>query len=401
MKGKFRTENELRQILKIPENIVPTLEKNSPYAISLSDFARLENLPLGISAHVMVKNEPATIEAAILSVLPAVDEVIVTVNAPSADDETYRIVENLAKKHEKIRLFLYAVTIVPTQSSHEAHSPEVAETLAKFEKNFVDPKKSYADACLKIPPNSVHSLAHARNFSLVKSRYNHYIKIDADHIYFTKKLQALREAVFAANDFTMNRTRGTFRRVLGKLLEPTYPLLAHLGIKNYIKILSLINGRLAISCGGLNIGKSSYEKPFRVQDLSDCIVALNPDKNSGAIIFNGADHVLVPLDPTMVYEMHENGGENLRYSVPKNVLCGGIFSFHYGFHKRAKIFAPPDGKNSITVTDYIKTPVRQILKNAIVRKEWRTEVRHVRENLRAFKKIDDKFMRDFLENPGF
>lgn len=230
--------------------------KNSPFSIKNAEIKALSdpNRPLGLSGHLRAKNEPSTIAAAIETALPALDELVITVQPfinESGRDETYEICKAAAARHgEKIRLFYYTPATFTFGGSHTKAA--LAGDAAEIDAKGIDANKT--------DDRSVHSFAHYTNFGLVKTRYKYYCKIDADQLYFTAKLRALRDAVLAADRFSASR-RGFWRKVAGKLTEPFYDIFYRiLPLSRYIALLNIINGRVALGLSGLELTLRERER---------------------------------------------------------------------------------------------------------------------------------------------
>ncbi|MCZ9888492.1 glycosyltransferase [Brachyspira hyodysenteriae] len=146
------------------------------YIIKDEDIKKLdEERPLGISGHLRVKNESMSIAQSIDSCIDALDELIITYN--TSEDNTEEILKEYQKKYpDKIRLYHYQPNIINYISTKE----ELEE--------FKSKNMSYET-------NSIHSLANYYNFGYTKIKYQYYMKIDADQIYFTEKLLETRKAL--------------------------------------------------------------------------------------------------------------------------------------------------------------------------------------------------------------
>lgn len=211
-----------------------TLETDSLYALKNSDFMSLDNpRPLGLSGHMRAKDEAITLRASVLSCIDVLDELILVVQ-PSKD-ETCEIARALSDEHPKIRLYTYEPEVMPFVGSHV-------------------PLNGSVDTSCSFPPeNSIHNFAHYYNFALTKIKYKYSLRIDADQIYFTDKLRALKDAILASDKYT-RPTRGIVTKIISRLMRPFEPMLLRtLGLFRFVKLISIINGRVAFSLCGLNL----------------------------------------------------------------------------------------------------------------------------------------------------
>ncbi|MCE3038035.1 hypothetical protein [Helicobacter anatolicus] len=372
-----------------------TLETHSPFAITQNEINAL-NSPriLGISGHLRVKNEPHSVTLAILSILPVLDELIITCQPfinESNQDETYLQCLDLAKKYpNKIRLFYYTPEVFAVSNSHISNQNKEMQEILKHYNNH-------------IPENSIHSIAHYYNYGLVKIRYKYYIKIDADHIYLTNKLLEFRKALLAC-DHLLGQKRNIFHQLIGKLFTHFYaPMSSKTSFQNFIKFCYLINKRCAFSLSGLNIGAKKYrdfsikeqEEYFPLKEYNCLYIPINPHKHQGFQIYNGADHVIAPITANNIYKMNPNGFEELQMHHLKHILNLGIFSFHYGLKKRNILINGKEQKDFLSLNDFLTTPIKNIKKNAkFIGKSY--EKRHQKHNLIYWKKRDCIEIETFL-----
>ncbi len=333
-----------------------SLESHSPFAIKIQEFKNLDHpRPLGISGHLRVKNEPFSVELAILSALPALDELIITCQPfinESGKDETYLICQKLKKQYpKKIRLFYYLPEVIAISGSHISNqNPQAQSILEKFQND--------------IPENSVHSIAHYYNYGLVRIRYQYYVKIDADQFYLTDKLLKIRHAILQTHH--LQNKRSFFKRVLGKLCNPFYPLLAKsLNLRDFIKISRFINGQCGFGLMGLNLGKTLYEPPHRsikdffpLEKMLDYLVSINPKANNPFLFNGGGDHIIIPVTSANAYVLYHEKKQAYLYETMKMANIKvlnffGIFFLHYGFEKRKITFNGTLNNDYMTLKDYL------------------------------------------------
>lgn len=125
--------------------------------------------PLGISACIRVRNESQFMSAAVRSILPLVDEVVLCVQ-PS-DDNTVEIAERMADADESDKIKVYYYSIVPA---------------------WIDTPEFYSK-----DPNSEGHLVHMSNWALSKCSYSWILKIEGDVIalpYLSKMLEKVRQS---------------------------------------------------------------------------------------------------------------------------------------------------------------------------------------------------------------
>ncbi|MDO7253272.1 hypothetical protein [Helicobacter cappadocius] len=217
-----------------------SLEENSPFSIRTEEIRRLDNpRKLGISGHLRAKNESYSVSEAIETAIPALDELIITVQPYINDggiDETYEICKQKKQKYpEKIKLFYY--------------TPEVA-TIAHFKDTDIYDTNDLKD---DIPNNSIHSFSHYTNFGLKEISYKYYMKIDADQIYWTDKLKELRDNILYADRFAKSH-RSFINRVIGRLFRPFYNFLySILPTRVYISFVTWINKKCLFGMSGFQL----------------------------------------------------------------------------------------------------------------------------------------------------
>ena len=210
-------------------------EIHSPFTIKNSEIKALDSSrPLGISGHLRAKNEVLSIKEAIDSAMPALDELIITIQPyinESGIDETYKIAKEAKERYgDKIKLFYYTPQTGTFIGSH-----------IKNDDNSCNDNRS------------IHSFAHYLNFGLKEISYKYYMKIDADQIYFTQKLLELREAILSSDIYT-KANRSFFDKVIGKLCNPFYNILVRiLPLKTYVKLVTLINKKVSFGLSGIQL----------------------------------------------------------------------------------------------------------------------------------------------------
>ena len=114
----------------------------------------------GVSGLMRVSNEEKTVRQSVESVINVVDELVIIYH--NCVDNTVKILTELALKYKKISLHEYTQYVIPANTG------------------------GYIEGF-----NPCHSLANYYNFGLSKCKYNWFLKIDADQIYFEEELSKL------------------------------------------------------------------------------------------------------------------------------------------------------------------------------------------------------------------
>ncbi|KLI17100.1 glycosyltransferase [Brachyspira hyodysenteriae] len=288
------------------------------YIIKEEDFKILdEERPLGISGHLRVKDEAMSLAECIDSCINALDELIITYN--KSTDNTEEILKEYKNKYpDKIRIYYYAPNLI------------------KYDKDEYITKYS-----------ELHYLYNYYNFGYVKIKYRYYMKIDADQVYFTKKLLDIREALLIdINDkrnidtkilsflkidkiawyIPIKKLRNTFRsyfikKIFNKDIIPemfAYEYLfsfKELIIYNRIKSVD----DFSLELGGFNTIINNDELLLYTDDF----------------IFNGCvgDHNIWKPDSNYKYQLYTANGLEIINKLRPTVIIGFCW-IHFGFIKR-------------------------------------------------------------------
>lgn len=138
------------------------------YSVDISTFKR--ERPVGVSGLMRVKNEARWIEQSIDTCINALDELIICYQPCS--DETPEIIERKRLQYpDKIKVFFYAPPLYAFELS----------------------RKDFDYAC-SLPKDSIHHFSNYTNYILSKASYRYAMKIDADQIYFSKRISDLCDA---------------------------------------------------------------------------------------------------------------------------------------------------------------------------------------------------------------
>ncbi len=258
------------------------------------DFLRLDNArPFGLSGHLRVRNEALTLRACLDSCLPFLDELIITYN--DSIDDTEDILHEYARRFpNKIRLFWYPL--------------------------------EWGTCRGKMQARPLGHLAQFYNFGYSKVRYEFYMKIDGDQIYFTDKMLFIKEMLQKYS------TNPSISHLFDKQGNDIYTFYE----RNIAKALSSKDHTLIF--GGLNICYNDGE--FYVYTLD------NLDEKP---LFNGffGDAFIVRPSSKQVYSMQ---GEYFETFPLQNTKCVplGLIWVHLGF---IKLKLPVRQSNVIALKD--------------------------------------------------
>lgn len=288
------------------------------YIIKEEDFKVLDKeRPLGISGHLRVKDEAMSLAECIDSCIDALDELIITYN--KSTDNTEEILKEYKKKYpDKIRLYYYEPNII------------------KYNKDEYNTKYS-----------KIHYLDNYYNFGYVKIKYRYYMKIDADQVYFTKKLLDIREALL----IDINDKRNIDTKILSfikidkiawyipiKKLRNTFRSYFIKKIFNKDIIPEMFAYEYLFSFKELII----YNRIRRINDFTLVLGGLNTIINNNALllytddfIFNGCvgDHNIWKPDSKYNYVMDTSTNVEV-INIMKLPIDIGFCWIHFGFIKR-------------------------------------------------------------------
>ncbi|PAF51349.1 hypothetical protein BKH43_01540 [Helicobacter sp. 13S00401-1] len=394
-----------------------TIESNSLFAITLEEINALDKKrPFGLSGHMRVKNEEATIEASVHSIMPVLDELILSVQ-PS-EDKTYELALKLKDTYkDKLKLIYYTPSVLPAHSSHVRVGEEMKSVLKRFEG--------------VLPAKSIHSLAHFYNHGMIKVSYSHYMKVDADQIYLTRKCQELKEALKLIYDLD---SAGFKISKLGKLkakLIAKYFLRPNLKLTVLSYYLAYKNTAFAL--GGINIGLSkaqfkdiykdyddkknekryalgSFSGPFKNGALKDlditklktsffksgekCMLkeCLVPLKNNDYPPYNGSELLVLEVTKDNLYKMDKDYKyEVMPVANVKSLQALGIFWLHFGLVKRNYFISGECFKDYIPIKNYIKAS-KSFLLSSIT-----NATSHTLNHIKVWHKKDSKDLKKLLE----
>ncbi|PAF45838.1 hypothetical protein [Helicobacter sp. 11S02629-2] len=415
-----------------------TLESTSPFAITQEEVDALDTKrPTGLSGHMRAKNEEATLEASIHSVMPALDELVLSVQ-PS-DDKTYQLALKLKDIYkDKINLIYYTPSILPAHSSHIRLDEKTKEILKNFKGT--------------IPSESIHSLAHFYNHGMVRIKYSHYMKVDADQIYLTSKCIKLKEAIKLTANFKKQpnpKTKPLFKpSMIDKLLANLFNLTPKDNLKNHLEnsledsledtFLSnyLAYKNAAFAMGGINIGLSkaqfkaiyknyndkeaqekyalgSFSGPFKngvlknlditklklalfskdlnqQNMLSKCLVPLS---NNEYPTYNGSELLLLEVSKDNLYTMAPNAAYEVMPTDTNTIIKAlGIFWLHFGLVKRNYFIDGRPFKDYIHLSDYLKASPSFLL----ARVEKTSP--HILNHMKTWHKRDRRYIKELLES---
>ncbi|PAF44707.1 hypothetical protein [Helicobacter sp. 11S02596-1] len=367
-----------------------TTEEDSEFAILTDEIKNLDNpRPLGLSGHLRVKNEARTIGLAIESCIDALDELIIT--AQPSIDATYEICQAKAKKYpDKIKLFYYTPEVVPHPFSH------------CFDK---DSHQQNGDSF------SVHNFAHYSNYGLVRISYRYYVKIDADQIYFTEKLKALREAILGADKYVKPK-RSLLNKILGRLHRPFSDFLeAVLPLGIFAKYMTLVAGRCAYGLCGINLGQNFKNNVGEIsigggalqeieqEEIKNYFLPLNPKHSSGFSAYNGGidTAIFIPNATTFYHYFINHGVETIPYGDVFCVRSLGCFWLHFGMVKKDIPCEGVKDEDYINLQDYYKAQKTDLKDKIKFRAIYKSDYNHLMANFKWHFQRDKKYLAHFVD----
>jgi len=335
------------------------------YKVSDEEIRQLNNRrPFGLSGHMVAKNEALTIKESVESVLPALDELIITYQ--TSRDRTEEILRHLQQEYpDKLRIFHYKPYLPPYG-------------------RLADRKESgrYAE-------KSIHNPANYYNFGLVRHRFAFYMKVDGDQVYFTEKLQNIRNELYRLHQQPGWKRGKPARQFCRKLFWANYYLMRFTPF-HLFPVISRLNRSLfalafspdfAYSMAGLNVRYTNSDLTIPVKPL---------DFNSGV-----GDHFILPATSKTFYSW---SGKNLYeyFRVPKFVPIGFCW-LHFKYVKIAM-----DGQfrelpaESVPLSQCKDLYVQSLLKKASsAKKNKRNQIRTML--LTHFWDQDKQFVHDLPE----
>jgi len=273
------------------------------YKVSDEEIRQLnDQRPFGLSGHMVAKNEALTIRESVESVLPALDELIITYQR--SEDRTEEILQQLQEQYpHKLRIFHY-----------KPYLPPYGRLAHREESN-------------RYPGGSIHNPDNYYNFGLVRHRFAYYMKVDGDQVYFTEKLQHFRSELYRLHQQPGWKRGKPARQFCRKLFWANYYLIRftpfHLFPVNSRLNRSVFalafNPDFAYSMAGLNVRYTNSDLTIPVKPL---------DFNSGV-----GDHFILPATSKTFYSWSK---KNLYeyFRVPKFVPVGFCW-LHFKFIKMA------------------------------------------------------------------
>ena len=163
------------------------------------NFRISEHDKIGVSGIMRVKNDAQFVQQSIDSCIDALDELIIVYN-DCTDNSAALIFEKQSQYPDKIKVYEY---------KHKIYS--------------INLSKDEYDLAKKLPKDSPHLLCNYYNYALSKVSYRYAMKIDADQLYFTQKLQNICNLVREASKMNFS-----FRVLLGFILFLIYRITSKL-----------------------------------------------------------------------------------------------------------------------------------------------------------------------------
>lgn len=382
-----------------------SLEEDDKNAIKYLEINNLDkDRPFGLSGHLRVKNEARTIKECIISSLPFLDELIITLQ-PS-DDGTEEIIKELHRAHSKIRLFYYTQRVVPSQFSH-INKNESLDILEKFNNN--------------IPSNSVHSLAHYYNFGLVKIKYKYYMKIDADQIYLTDKLLSIKEGIRQAH-IENKKFLAHLKRFAKKCRNRIYRtcvktkiiknkiefkdltkdiILNQITLKTKEKFMMYPNAYFTLQ--GINLGmpkdksdnknykQASNLRLYPYKNLAKTFIPLTKNSNYQSLNGQGDTAITSPKSINIYLRMRDREVEYFNTSKLETIHGVGICWMHYGLEKRGITLDGEEGIDYISLGELLNKNPEEIF-------DTLNATEYTKDGIREYFNSDFILLKDFLES---
>lgn len=281
-----------------------------------------DNLLPGVSGMMRVKNDGQFIEACVESCISALDELIIVWN--DCTDNSTEVIERMRQRYpDKIKTYEYKYKVYST--------------------NLTKDEYEYAKS---LPKDSPHLLCNYYNFCLSKVTREYAVKIDADQMYFTDKMQMWCDFYRSRKKLSINLSiiggylialwhkvvmrinRST--KIIWHLLPSRMPQWMKTAYFSYSKyVVSKYNYAVVLS--GLNIVKFENEWYVPLGMKNETQNILPP--------FNGAgDHLFFKVTNKCYYEILDDpfysqllsNEYNLieKFHNPYKTCCGGYFWYH-------------------------------------------------------------------------
>lgn len=275
----------------------------------------------GVSGIMRVKNDAQYISSCIESCVDALDELIIVYN--DCTDESPEVIERNRQRYpDKIKVFPY-------------HHHVLGLNLSKEEYEMVK----------QLPDTDPRLLCSYYNFALEKASYQYAVKIDADQLYFTEKLQQwcdvlrnnrkpnLLAAIVGALIFTWMKLSYRINRRLDRIthtLPAKMPSFMKYSYYEFVRY-AMRKGKACIMLSGVNVVKIDGEWFVPWGKRTGSFNILPP--------FNGiGDHVFFKVKPDCYYtkfdcpeySKHRSDSYTIieRFVCPDLYLVGGYFWFH-------------------------------------------------------------------------
>ena len=238
----------------------------------------------------VAKNEALTIKESVESILPVLDELIITYQ--TSKDRTEEILMQLKEQYpDKLRIFHY-----------KPYLPPYGRLADREESN-------------RYPEGSIHNPSNYYNYGLVRHRFAYYMKVDGDQIYFTEKLQKMKDELQRIYHLPGWKRSGPVKTFFKALLLLNSTLIKYSPLKlfpvNSTFSRSIFAGAyhpdFAYSMAGLNTYFSGNQITIPIEPLS---------YNSGV-----GDHFILSASSKTIYHWSE---KNLYeyFGVPKCIHIG-------------------------------------------------------------------------------
>lgn len=288
------------------------------FNVDVSTLAR--NRHSGVSGMMRVKNDAEFIEQCIKSCISALDELIIVYN--DCSDSSPEIIRAMQNKYpDKIKIYEYVPDILSFNLTPEQYQ--------LYNEGKID---------------KINTLANYYNYALSKTTRKYVLKIDADQIYFTERLNYIC-------DIYRNRIKPAFPKLKEFLSFVEiflylrskafkYKDFGQEDIISYLKVTDYLVSKFKfpVSLSGINIFRYGPEVLVPIGKIKDKSTILSP--------YNGVgDHLIFEVSDETYFVPYECKEYNLmiaskrsiieRLRPIKHVLRYGLMWFHLNMNRKS------------------------------------------------------------------
>ena len=321
-----------------------------------------EHERIGVSGIMRVKNDAQFVQQSIDSCIDALDELIIVYN-DCTDNSAALILEKQRQYPDKIKVYEYKYKVYSIN-------------LSKMEYEFAK----------KLPPDSPQLLCNYYNYALSKVSYKYAMKIDADQLYFSKKIQSTCDIVREAEKMKFN-----FRVIFGLVFFLIYritskvctffnivlPIYSRLNANKfypyYMEFVKYMikKDKCVLSLSGLNVYVENDEISVPLGLKNECLNILPPMNGVG-------DHLIFKVSSKTYYEPFDDSFYSMmrseRYTLIEKFVypaCAllpiGIMWFHLNMmrpnlYEKVKFIKQKHPNSFISFDEFTKGPFSKIQK---------------------------------------